>query len=96
MANYKVTVNNLINADAILKGKKTFDMLEGLLGLQVGDTIEYVCRDGSGRQKHDIDGKLYEVTWIDIIYGHGRAVSIKPINSNNSNVESAINKMSGE
>ena len=51
--------------DAVLEGKKNFEIRYNDRGYQAGDYVEFISMDGECFQAyHDIDKKRYEITYV--------------------------------
>ena len=61
---------NLSFADAIVGGRKTFELRRNDRGFQAGDIVTFIPVDGCGiRTFHEIDRRRYEITYVMNGYG---------------------------
>ena len=61
---------NVPFADAIVDGRKTFELRCNDRGFQAGDTVEFIPVDNCGvRTFHEIDRRRYEITYVMNGYG---------------------------
>ena len=53
-------------ADAVVEGRKTFELRYNDRGFQVGDTIQFTAINGSyyTDSMHPINGREYEITYV--------------------------------
>ena len=53
-------------ADAVVEGRKTFELRYNDRGFQAGDTIRFTAMNGSycADSEHPINGREYEITYV--------------------------------
>lgn len=56
-------------ADAIVEGRKTFELRRNDRGYNAGDTIVFQCVDGNVELNHKINSRRYRITYV--LSGHG-------------------------
>ena len=56
-------------ADAIVEGRKTFELRRNDRGFNAGDTVVFQCVDGNVELKHRINARRYRITYV--LSGHG-------------------------
>lgn len=56
-------------ADAVVDGRKTFEVRRNDRGFNAGDFIEFQCVDGGVETKHKINDRRYRITYV--LSGHG-------------------------
>ncbi|MBQ9003778.1 MAG: DUF3850 domain-containing protein [Eggerthellaceae bacterium] len=56
-------------ADAVVEGRKKFEVRRNDRGFNAGDTVEFRCVEGGAEARHKINGKRYRIAYV--LSGHG-------------------------
>ncbi len=56
-------------ADAVVDGRKTFEVRRNDRGFNAGDLVEFQCVDGGVETKHKINARRYKIAYV--LSGHG-------------------------
>jgi len=56
-------------ADAVVEGRKRFEIRRNDRGFNSGDTIEFRCVEGGAEARHKINGRKYKIAYV--LSGHG-------------------------
>jgi len=51
-------------ADAVVEGRKTFEVRRNDRGFNAGDTIVFQCVGGNVELKHKINGRVYKIAYV--------------------------------
>ena len=60
---HKIEINEPY-ADAIIDGRKTFEIRRNDRGYNAGDKVEFTVIDGCMRIPHYLNGKVYDITYV--------------------------------